>query len=148
MTTRNPLRTAIREQANAGPRLPVRAGGLCGPRRVLQPGFQSNGKPHPRHPPSPSCYHYPNRDSTPRTRVTASAPPKGPPMPTAEQLLGLAAVHQLISSLEQATPDLPLTALRECAATLAPKAFRERVDTTRDALLADLAHLNKATSAT
>ncbi|MFN8511646.1 MAG: DNA alkylation repair protein [Chloroflexia bacterium] len=59
-------------------------------------------------------------------------------MPTAEQLLGLAAVHRLITSLEQAAPGLPLTALRECAATLAPKAFRERVDATRDALLADL----------
>ncbi|MFN8516676.1 MAG: hypothetical protein U0232_20375 [Thermomicrobiales bacterium] len=43
MVTRNPLRTAIREQANTSPRISVRAGGLCGPRRVLQPGFQSNG---------------------------------------------------------------------------------------------------------
>lgn len=59
-------------------------------------------------------------------------------MPTAEELLGFAAMGRLIATLEGVAPGRPLTALRRCEASLGPLGFRERVDAARDALLADL----------
>ena len=48
-------------------RLPVRAGGLRGPRRVLQPGFQSNGLfPQARSPQKHKSKHYPLTSMSPQ----------------------------------------------------------------------------------
>jgi 3-methyladenine DNA glycosylase AlkC len=59
-------------------------------------------------------------------------------VPTAEELLGVAAVRCLVACLEVAAPDSPLVALRRCVDNLGPLAFRQRVDAVREALLDDL----------
>lgn len=60
------------------------------------------------------------------------------PVPTADELIGPAAVGGLIDCLSQADPHLELPAVRRAAASLAGSGLRARNDSLRDALLADL----------
>ncbi|MEV4422859.1 DNA alkylation repair protein [Patulibacter sp. NPDC049589] len=59
-------------------------------------------------------------------------------MPTAEELLGDAAVAGLVACLERTDPGLRVAAVRRARAALGPLAFGERVTAVSDALLADL----------
>jgi 3-methyladenine DNA glycosylase AlkC len=59
-------------------------------------------------------------------------------VPTADELLGKSAITRLIACLERAVPGRPLATLRQCATSLGPKTFRQRVDAVRAAILADL----------
>jgi 3-methyladenine DNA glycosylase AlkC len=60
------------------------------------------------------------------------------PVPTADELIGPAAVAGLIDSLSEAAPGLALPALRGAATSLEGAGLRQRNDALRDALLADL----------
>jgi 3-methyladenine DNA glycosylase AlkC len=59
-------------------------------------------------------------------------------MPSADELIGLPAVDDLISAIRTAAPGADLASLRAARSRIAPLALRERADLLRDALLTDL----------